>query len=189
MPPAPQICKTCGKTFRSERNFPTCYDCFQKEKRQGRGNSYSCNPTQSRDRQSAYQDPGLEERFLISSYADSKNPEVMDARLVSGDASCQNNVQQLAQMFATSTLTTAQLRRIYDEALGYAALDDWAKIRVQLDFLLSKAAYSLGRKTIPPMFFQFLQNRISVIRNREDFDWFLKHMLAVVAYFKFYKPK
>lgn len=79
-----------------------------------------------------------------------------------------------------------KIRSFYGECLSYKDLT-FEEISIKLKLLESKIYYEKGRKTISDSFFKFLTDRISHIKNKEDFKYFLMHYEALLGYFKYFE--
>ncbi len=121
----------------------------------------------------------LPQKYLISCFSsDGKN---IDEDLITG------KVQKLAKYLMTTNLTSTQLRRFYDECVRYEKLSSFAEKKTKLQLLVAKVAYGVGRKVLPNEFLDFFKNRVERVQEEKDFEFYLQHFEAFVAWFN-YKP-
>ncbi len=87
-----------------------------------------------------------------------------------------------------------QLRRFYEHVLALKRrLDEspnpqqlFEAIRAEFKMLKAKAVYTAGRNNKLQPLLQFFVNHTAAVKTLKDFEAFLKHFEAVVAFHKFY---
>jgi len=131
------------------------------------------------------ENPSFPDLYKIDMFLKNGN---IDPKLISGDSQYPNNVKEMADFFSKKKLTSTQLRRFYDEIVGYENLE-FSLQKNKLQILIAKVAYSVGRGTIPNEFLDFMENRIYLIQSSLEFEAFRQHFEAFVAWFKYFKPK
>lgn len=84
----------------------------------------------------------------------------------------------------------SQIRKFYDEVLLFQSrIKDEAQFKKMLPLikmLNAKAAYAFGRKHITEEFRQFITNCVSNVKNRKDFEVFLKFFEAFMGFYRYY---
>jgi len=92
---------------------------------------------------------------------------------------------QLASEIKNSGESYTKIRSFYGECLSYKNLE-FEDIEIRLKLLKSKVYYEKGRRTIRQLLFEFLNDRIDNIKNKDDFNYFLMHYEALLGYFKYF---
>lgn len=132
--------------------------------------------------------PQLPRGYLQNGYFDAKGnlwPEII-----------QQWPDEIARIFKNNNLTSNQLRRFFNRA---RALEQELKTktfeRLKEDIAVLKpiAAASVGRKTAPEIFKQFMDRNIELVIRSSISDTFtrgfLTHFQSIVAYLKYYEEK
>ena len=136
----------------------------------------------------ARQPPQLPSGYLQSGYFDANGnlwPELI-----------QQWPEEIAQTFKQQGLSSTQLRRFFNKARALEKELDMKNFqRLKEDILTLKpiAAASVGRKTAPETFKQFIDRNINLVVSSSEPDaftrGFLTHFQSVVAYLKYYEEK
>lgn len=102
--------------------------------------------------------------------------------------------QEIARIFKNQGLTSNQLRRFFNRAralekeLGAKTFD---RLKEDIQTLKPIAAASVGRKTAPEIFKQFIDKNVDLLIRTSDpasfTRGFLTHFQSVVAYLKYYE--
>ena len=114
-------------------------------------------------------------------------------------------VDEVAQDWAEriKSLKPTQLRRFFDEVRAIERQFEleaqkkgdreaaFAAVRPRFKMLKARAAYAKGRlgRNMPDDFLQFMVNHTHAVQTARDFDAFLKHFEAVVAFHKYLSPE
>ncbi len=164
-------CRQCGKNLKPDSKFDTCFECGSK------GRTGASVPS---DLPKEY----LE--LLARGYHDAKG-NVWE-ELITTMAS------QVAQVVgADKKLTNGQLRRFYQHAKAAEnrlnMTGDWPAVNIDVKKLGPFAAEAKAKGKIPNAFFVFLDRNVSMIKSQKDFDAFLQHFQAVVAFFTYHYPR
>ena len=97
------------------------------------------------------------------------------------------DAEERAREFKTSTLTLTQLRRFYNEFKGLEKrvnAKDFESVLPLIKMVRSRAFYASNRKNnkIPESFKDFLVKNVEAINGKKDFEAFLLHFEAVVGF-------
>lgn len=90
-------------------------------------------------------------------------------------------------------LKNHQLRRFYghikaaDNRLRLTG--DWNAVNLDVKQLAPFVAEAKGKGKVPESFYTFIDANMKKINSRRDFEAFVEHFQAVVAYFTYYNPK
>jgi len=136
----------------------------------------------------ARQPPQLPRGYLQNGYFDSQGnlwPEII-----------QQWPDEIAQTFRDGRLTTTQLRRFFNQARALEKelkTKTFERLKEDVATLKPIAAASVGRKTAPDIFKQFIDRNVDLVLRSPDSDalvrGFLTHFQSVVAYLKYYEEK
>ncbi|OIP25735.1 MAG: type III-A CRISPR-associated protein Csm2 [Dehalococcoidia bacterium CG2_30_46_19] len=136
----------------------------------------------------ARQPPQLPRGYLQNGYFDSQGnlwPEII-----------QQWPDEIAQTFRDGRLTTTQLRRFFNRARALEKelkTKTFERLKEDVATLKPIAAASVGRKTAPDIFKQFIDRNVDLVLRSSDSDalvrGFLTHFQSVVAYLKYYEEK
>jgi len=136
----------------------------------------------------ARQPPQLPSGYLQKGYFDSQGnlwPEVIHQW-----------PDEIAQTFRDGRLTTTQLRRFFNRARALEKelkTKTFERLKEDVATLKPIAAASVGRKTAPDIFKQFIYRNVDLVLRSSDSDalvrGFLTHFQSVVAYLKYYEEK
>lgn len=163
-------CTECGKEFvPKEEHHKTCFDCAKKKKGGGILNE-GLPPQYLEELKKGYFDDNncLREEFLTEMASD------------------------VAKSFGTK-LKNHQLRRFYghikaaDNRLKMTG--DWPCVNLDVKKLSSLVAEAKGKDKVPDSFYKFIDANIKKIHNQKDFEAFVEHFQAIVAYFTYHYPK
>ncbi len=110
-------------------------------------------------------------------------------------------VDELAQQRAEEfrTLKSTQMRRFFDEVQairrqweleagkGRDPEDAFSEVRARFAMLKARGLYAKGRmpREIPDAFVQFLVDHVHAVKTARDFQAFLRHFEAVVAFHRY----
>lgn len=87
----------------------------------------------------------------------------------------------------------SQLRKFYDEVLIFHGRikneEEFQKMLPYIKILNAKAYYAEGRKLITEDFRVFIQKSLSQIKNKKDFDVFVKFFEAFMGFYRYYDEK
>lgn len=87
----------------------------------------------------------------------------------------------------------SQIRKFYDEVLLFHGRikdeDQFQKMLPYIKMLNAKVFYALGREYITEKFKEFIQKCIGQIKNKKDFDVFVKFFEAFMGYYRYYDEK
>lgn len=147
--------------------------------------------TDSRNRkaqnsQKSYYSP-LDMKFLSSGYYSDIEKKKLREDLLGIEA------EKLGAKFAAlkPELTTTQLRKFFNEvrSLEERLEESFEDQKALVTMLKSKVAYSVGKKTskTPREFKDFMDACIDKIKDKKDFDGFIKFFESVVGYFYYSK--
>lgn len=163
-------CADCGKEFvPKEAHHKTCFDCARKKKSgdivpEGLPIGYLENVSKG-----YFDENGcIREEFLTGTASD------------------------VARSFGTK-LRNHQLRRFYghikaaDNRLKMTG--DWPSVNLDVKKLSSLVAEAKGKDKVPDSFFKFIDANIKRIRSKPDFEAFIEHFQAIVAYFTYHYPR
>jgi CRISPR-associated protein Csm2 len=163
-------CMECGKEFEpKEAHHKTCFECAKKKK----AGSAALE--------------GLPSEYLKKlekGYFDNNNC-LLEEFLT-------NMASDVAKSFGTK-LKNHQLRRFYghikaaDNRLKMTG--DWRCVNLDVKKLSSLVAEAKGKDKVPDSFYKFIDANICKIKNQKDFEAFVEHFQAVVAYFTYHYPK
>lgn len=162
-------CKDCGKPLKPDSKFDTCFECGQKRK-EGGGAAAGIPKDYVERLEKGYFDSNgrLWEEFVTTMAKD------------------------VAQSFGKK-LKNYQLRRFYGHAKAaenrLRMTGDWPSVNVDIKKLGAFVAEAKGKDKIPESFYDFIDRNIKAIKMQKDFDAFLEHFQAVVAYFTYFNPK
>lgn len=81
----------------------------------------------------------------------------------------------------------SQIRKFYEYALGLQGQMqrngwEYPVIEAELNRLLPYAAYAKSRNVVSDLFEQFIKDAVSSIHDKDDFNAFIKHFEAIIAY-------
>lgn len=83
---------------------------------------------------------------------------------------------------------SSQLRKFYDYCIRIRSMMDYGRsfkeVRSEFARLGPFAKYSESRSRVSDIFVEFIQRNVDKVRTEEDFNAFLKHFEAVIAYLK-----
>jgi CRISPR-associated protein Csm2 len=163
-------CKVCGKPLKDDSRFDTCFDCGQKNKKGGGGGDLDSLPPEYITKlEKGYFDSGgcLWEEFLTK-FAD-----------------------KIAKSFRG--LKNHQLRRFYGHIKAadnrLRMTEDWRCVNLDIKKLLSFVSEAKGKDKVPESFYKFIDANINKIKEQKDFEAFVEHFQAIVAYFTYHYPK
>jgi CRISPR-associated protein Csm2 len=167
---AKRKCIECGKEFVPKKeHHKICFDCAKKKNGVGK-------PTE-----------GLPPQYLEKlekGYFD--NNGCLREEFLTEMAS------EVAKSFGTK-LKNHQLRRFYghikaaDNRLKMTG--DWQCVNLDVKKLSSFVAEAKGKDKVPDSFYRFIEANIKTIHNQKDFEAFVEHFQAIVAYFTYHYPK
>ncbi|MBI3583951.1 MAG: type III-A CRISPR-associated protein Csm2 [Nitrospinae bacterium] len=164
-------CKICGKPLKDDSRFDTCYECGQKNKKEGGGDSDSLPPNYITKLENGYFDSSgcLWEEFITTMASD------------------------VAKSFGRK-LKNHQLRRFYGHAKAaenrLRMTGDWDVVNLDVKKLGPFVSEAKGKDKIPQSFFDFIDKNIKSIKIQKDFEkGFMEHFQAIVAYFTYHYPK
>ncbi|WP_141266736.1 type III-A CRISPR-associated protein Csm2 [Thermodesulfovibrio sp. Kuro-1] len=84
----------------------------------------------------------------------------------------------------------SQIRKFYDEVLLFSDRvkneDQFKKMLPYLKMLNAKAAYADGRNHITKEFRDFIQDCVSLVNTKKDFDIFVKFFEAFMGFYRYY---
>ena len=155
----------------------------------GRPQQRHGTPTDYRARSSPPQTT-LPSNYLQHGYFDSKGnlfPEML-----------QGYSEQLARQFKRQGLTSTQLRRFFNRARSLerqldAKTRDFGRLKEDIEMLKPLAAASVGRKTAPDIFKDFIDKNVQLVLSSDNPEvfkrGFIMHFQSVVAYLKYYEEK
>jgi CRISPR-associated protein Csm2 len=161
-------CK-CGKPIKDER-FDTCFECGQKNKKAGGGNPDSLPPEYIDKLEKGYFDSSgcLWEEFITTMASD------------------------IAKSFGAK-LKNHQLRRFYGHIKAadnrLKMTKDWDCVKLDVKKLSSFVSEAKGKDKVPESFYKFIDANIKKIEKQKDFEAFVEHFQAIVAYFTYHYPK
>lgn len=132
-------------------------------------------------------------------------PAPQQVRYFDGENLDPKMVDEQAQEWAQRIreLKPTQLRRFFDEVKAIERQLDleaqqsgdreaaFAAVRPRFKMLKARAAYAKGRlgRSMPDDFLQFMVNHTHAVQTAKDFDAFVKHFEAVVAFHKYLSPE
>lgn len=106
----------------------------------------------------------------------------------------EKNAESLAVQFVNAKITSAQFRKFYNEFKGLERkyqtkmlADDnkenaFVSILPQVKIMKAKVSYARSRKTVPPVFENWLKDAVDSINSAKQFEDFLLHFEAVLGY-------
>lgn len=165
-------CKTCGKTLKPDSKYDACFECGKKNKEVKEGAS------------------GLPQDYiekLGTGYFD-KNKCLWEEFITTMASS-------VALSFGNckNKLNNHQLRRFYTHTKAaenrLKMTNDWPCVNVDIKKTGAFAAEAKGKGKIPDSFYDFIDKNMKLIKTKEDFEAFLEHFQAVVAYFTYHYPR
>lgn len=87
----------------------------------------------------------------------------------------------------------SQIRKFYDEVLFFSAKikneQEFEKMFPYIKMLNAKAFYAEGRGHVTEEFKEFILKCIKQIKNKKDFDVFVKFFEAFMGYYRYYDEK
>lgn len=162
-------CKVCEKPLKPDSRFDTCFECSKKGRETGTDSGALPADYLSKLAQGYFDQNGCLWEEFVTTLAD-----------------------KIAFSFGKS-LNNHQLRRFYGHAKTaenrLKMTKDWPAVNVDIKKLSSFAAEAKGKNKIPESFFAFLDKNVKAIKDEKDFDAFLEHFQAVVAYFTYHYPR
>lgn len=162
-------CQVCGKPLKDDSRFDTCYECGQKNKKEG-------------DRDSD---------ILPSEYITKLENGYFDSNGCLLEEFLTTFAERIAKSF--KGLKNHQLRRFYghikaaDNRLRMTG--DWHCVNLDVKKLLSFVSEAKGKDKVPESFYKFIDANIKKIKEQKDFEAFVEHFQAIVAYFTYHYPK
>ncbi len=125
-------------------------------------------------------------------YFEDAGKSVLRSALVNEEA------EQVAKLIKDG-VRNSQLRRFYENVcdierrLGYEAVrrklrreELFVEFLPEFKMLRAKAYYAAKRKVIPSTLCKFFENHVAAVSNYRDFEAFLKHFQAVVAFHRYH---
>ena len=98
----------------------------------------------------------------------------------------------IARSFGTK-LKNHQLRRFYGHIKAAETrlrmAGDWHCVNLDVKKLSSFVSEAKGKDKIPESFYKFIDANIKQIKKQKDFEAFVEHFQAIVAYFTYHYPK
>jgi len=163
-------CADCGKEFvQKEAHHKICFEC-QKKKRAD-GHNFDGLPAGYLDK-------------VAGGYFDEKN--CLRVEFVGEMAS------NVAKSFGTK-LKNHQLRRYYGHVKAAEnrlnMTGDWPSVNIDIKKLGAFVSEAKGKDKVPDSFYKFIDGNVMQIQTRHDFEAFVEHFQAVVAYFTYHYPK
>jgi len=159
-------CKKCGKTLKPGSRFDTCFSCGKAK------NKHS--PT------------------LPDGYLEKLQRGYFDSNGCLWEEFVTTTANAVAQSFGKG-LKNHQLRRFYGHAKAaenrLRMTGDWSCVNIDIKKLKSFAAEAKGKGKIPSSFYEFIEGNIGAIKGQKDFEAFLEHFQAVVAFFTYNYPR
>jgi len=87
----------------------------------------------------------------------------------------------------------SQIRKFYDEVLMFNERvkdeDQFQKMLPYIKMLNAKVFYAIGRKHITEQFKDFILKCINQIKNKKDFEVFVKFFEAFMGFYRYYDEK
>lgn len=166
-------CKICGKPLKDDSRYDTCFDCGQKNKKAG----------------------SIDLVGLPSEYITKLKEGYFDSKHCLWEEFVTTMASDVAESFGTERvkLKNHQLRRFYGHAKAaenrLRMTGDWDCVNLDVKKLSSFASEAKGKDKIPDSFYKFIDLNIKQIKRQNDFQAFMEHFQAVVAYFTFHYPK
>ncbi len=163
-------CADCGKEFMpKEAHHKTCFDCAKKKK-----------------------SGGTVPEGLPLGYLEKVAKGYFDENHCLGEEYLTGMASDVAKSFGTK-LKNHQLRRFYghikaaDNRLKMTG--DWPCVKLDVKKLSALVAEAKGKDKVPDSFYKFMDANIKQIQNKNDFEAFVEHFQAIVAYFTYHYPK
>ena len=106
-----------------------------------------------------------------------------------------SSASDIAKSFGTGRvkLKNHQLRRFYGHAKAaenrLLMTGDWNCVNLDVKKLSSFASEAKGKDKVPDSFYEFIEQNVKQIKSQKDFQGFMEHFQAVVAYFIYHYPK
>lgn len=114
------------------------------------------------------------------------------------DFSVEGIAEKLAQNFVDNKITSAQLRKFYNEFKGLerkyqtkmlsrtpgeTAKDEiFISILPQIKIMKAKVSYAKSRNVVPDVFEKWMKDSVDSINSAKEFEDFLLHFEAIVGY-------
>jgi CRISPR-associated protein Csm2 len=96
-------------------------------------------------------------------------------------------------------VATSQLRRFYEHVITLRRrleecpdekrLNEFDLLRPEFKMLKAKAAYTAGRERKLAPLLQFFVNHTASVKTMDDFNAFVRHFEAIIAYHKYFEVK
>jgi len=187
-------CRECGKEFEAKQpRFETCYDCYQKKKRQGGvgntmdfsgiGGAGQPNP---RHRPSGVDQGGIPAECVFTTFLDEEGYYKRAIFLESA--------QKAASLFSkppekSSGMTQSSLRQLFnmlkDAERRLRIGEDFGSARETFFRFARQVEYQTNREVTPRVFQDFVQKHIDTAsKNPEEFKGFVEYLTSIMAQMK-----